>query len=115
VIEDEGLCERANAIGRIILDRCSELKEKSNFKCIGDVRGLGAMCAIELVKDGDPHQPDAELTQRLMKTANANGLILLACGTYGNVIRFLAPLTASEEIVREGMDLFAKSLAEAVA
>lgn len=115
VIEEEGLCERANAIGRIILDRCNELKAKSNFKCIGDVRGLGAMCAVELVKDGDPDRPDAELTQRLMKAANANGLILLPCGTYGNVIRFLVPLTASDELVREGMDLFAKSLAEAVA
>ncbi len=115
VIEEEGLCARANAIGRIILDRCSELKEKSNFKCIGDVRGIGAMCAIELVKDGNPDEPDAALTQQLLKAANANGLILLACGTYGNVIRFLAPLTASDEIVREGMDLFAKSLSEAVA
>ncbi len=115
VIEEEGLCERANAIGRIILERCAELKDKSNFKCIGDVRGIGAMCAIELVKDGNPHEPDAALTQRLTKAANANGLILLACGTYGNVIRFLVPLTASDELVREGMDLFAKSLAEAAA
>ncbi len=115
VIEEEGLCARANAIGRIILDRCTELKEKSNFKCIGDVRGIGAMCAIELVKDGNPDEPDAALTQRLMKAANANGLILLSCGTYGNVIRFLVPLTASDELVREGMDLFAKSLSEAVA
>ncbi len=115
VIEDERLCERANAIGRIILDRCNALKQQSNFKCIGDVRGVGAMCAVEFVKDGNADDPDPQLTQRVMKAANANGLILLPCGTYGNVIRFLVPLTASDEIVREGMDLFAKSLAEAVA
>ncbi len=113
-IEDEKLCDRANAIGKIILDRCNALKENSNLNCVGDVRGLGAMCAIELVKDTVSHEPSPQLTQALMKTANENGLILLSCGTYGNVIRFLVPLTASDEIVREGMDIFEASLTEAV-
>jgi 4-aminobutyrate aminotransferase len=113
VIEEEKLCDRANAIGKIILDRCNKVKS-SNLNCVGDVRGLGAMCAIELVKDKASAEPAPQLTQALMKAANENGLILLSCGTYGNVIRFLVPLTASDAIVREGMDIFEASLTEAV-
>lgn len=115
IIEDEKLCERANAIGTIIMDRCRELQTRSNLNCIGDVRGLGAMCAMELVKDRESHEPAPQLTSDLMKCATARGLILLSCGTYGNVIRFLAPLTASDAIVREGMDVLEASLTEAVA
>jgi 4-aminobutyrate aminotransferase len=114
IIQDENLCARANAIGKIMMDRCNELKARSNLNCVGDVRGLGAMCAIELVKDEKSHEPAPQLTQALMKAANARGLILLSCGTYGNVIRFLSPLTASDDLVREGMDIFEASLSEAV-
>jgi 4-aminobutyrate aminotransferase len=113
VIGDEKLCDRSNAIGKIILDRCNKIKS-SNLNCVGDVRGLGAMCAIELVKDAASAEPAPQLTQALMKVANENGLILLSCGTYGNVIRFLVPLTASDALVREGMDIFEASLTEAV-
>ena len=113
-IEEERLCDRANAIGKLILDRCHQIKARSNLNCVGDVRGLGAMCAIELVKDTASAEPAPHLTQALMKVANENGLILLSCGTYGNVIRFLAPLTASDQIVRDGMDIFETSLTEAV-
>ena len=114
VIEEEDLCERANAIGKIILDRCNKLQNRSNLNCVGDVRGLGAMCAIELVKDRKSGEPAPQLTQALMKIANEKGLILLSCGTYGNVIRFLVPLTASDALVRDGMDIFEASLTEAV-
>ncbi len=114
IIEDEKLCDRAVAIGTIMMDRCRELAGRSNLNCIGDVRGLGAMCAVELVKDQTTHEPAPQLTQALLKAANARGLILLSCGTYGNVIRFLSPLTASDEIVREGMDVFEAALTEAV-
>ena len=113
-IEEENLCDRANSIGKIILDRCHEIKSRSNLNCVGDVRGLGAMCAIELVKDTASGEPAPQLTQTLMKIANENGLILLSCGTYGNVIRFLVPLTASDQLVRDGMDIFEASLTEAV-
>jgi 4-aminobutyrate aminotransferase len=113
-IEEERLCDRANAIGKIILDRCHQIKARSNLNCVGDVRGLGAMCAIELVKDTASAEPAPQLTQALMKVASENGLILLSCGTYGNVIRFLVPLTASDQIVRDGMDIFETSLTEAV-
>jgi 4-aminobutyrate aminotransferase len=114
VIKDEKLCDRANAIGKIIMDRCDDLKNLSNLNCIGDVRGLGAMCAIELVKDATSGEPSPQLTAALLKAASDRGLILLSCGTYGNVIRFLVPLTASDALVREGMDIFAASLTEAV-
>ena len=113
-IDEENLCERANAIGKIILDRCNRIKNSSNLNCVGDVRGIGAMCAIELVKDVASGEAAPQLTQTLMKVANDNGLILLSCGTYGNVIRFLVPLTASDQIVRDGMDIFETSLTEAV-
>jgi 4-aminobutyrate aminotransferase len=112
-IDEEKLCDRANAIGKIILDRCNKIKS-SNLNCVGDVRGLGAMCAIELVKDAASAEPAPQLTQALMNVANENGLILLSCGTYGNVIRFLVPLTASDALVRDGMDIFEASLTEAV-
>ncbi len=114
IIEDEKLCDRANVIGKIIMDRCSALQTNSNLNCIGDVRGLGAMCAVELVKDSTSHEPAPALTAQLLKSAAERGLILLSCGTYGNVIRFLVPLTASDDLVREGMDLFAASLTDAV-
>ncbi|AGK58256.1 4-aminobutyrate aminotransferase [Hyphomicrobium denitrificans 1NES1] len=115
VIEAEKLCDRANAIGKIIMDRCTSFQDNSNLNCIGDVRGLGAMCAVELVKDKASGEPAPELTGALLKAANERGLILLSCGTYGNVIRFLVPLTASDELVREGMDVFEAALTDAVA
>ena len=73
------------------------------------------MCAIELVKEVASGDPAPQLTQALMKVANKNGLILLSCETYGNVIRFLVPLTASDALIRDGMDIFEASLTEAVA
>lgn len=114
VIEEEKLCARSQAIGNIITRRLGQLKERSNLNCIGDIRGLGAMCALELVKDAASGEPDAGLTSALLKTASDKGLILLSCGTYANVIRFLVPLTASDALVEEGMDIFGDSLVEAV-
>jgi 4-aminobutyrate aminotransferase/(S)-3-amino-2-methylpropionate transaminase len=85
---------------------------QKSLPAIGEVRGLGAMVAMELVKNGDAHQPDADLTKALVKHAASKGLVLLSCGIYGNVIRFLAPLTASDEIVREGLGIVLESLHE---
>jgi len=76
------------------------------------VRGLGAMIALELVKDGDARQPDPDLTKALVQNAAANGLLILSCGTRANVIRFLVPLTASDALVTEGMDILERSLLE---
>lgn len=114
VIKDENLTSRANRIGEFITSRLKDLQQNSNLNCFGDIRGLGAMCALELVKDETTNEPNPALTAALLKAANARGLILLSCGTYGNVIRFLVPLTASDALVNEGMDIFAESLVDAV-
>jgi len=72
---------------------------------------LGAMVAIELCKGGDAHQPDADLAKALAAEATRRGLILLTCGTYGNVVRILVPLTASDAIADEGLSIIEASLA----
>jgi len=111
VIEKEHLCVRANTLGAMLRQRLDGLRS-GGLKCIGDVRGLGAMIAMELVKNGDSQQPDADLTKALVQRAAANGLLILSCGTRANVIRFLAPLTASEAIIQEGLDILERSLIE---
>jgi 4-aminobutyrate aminotransferase/(S)-3-amino-2-methylpropionate transaminase len=82
------------------------------FPCVGEVRALGAMVAVELVKNGRADAPDAELTRALVQAAGRLGLILLSCGVYGNVIRFLAPLTIPEALMKEGFRLFEQALDE---
>jgi 4-aminobutyrate aminotransferase/(S)-3-amino-2-methylpropionate transaminase len=72
------------------------------------------MVAMELVKDRNPQAPDAALAKALVQRAGQNGLILLSCGIYSNVIRFLVPLTASDAIVNEGMDIMERCLRELV-
>ena len=77
---------------------------------VGDVRGRGAMIAVELVRPGSA-EPDAELTRRLAAAAHAAGVVVLTCGTYGNVLRFLPPLTISDDLLHEGLDVLAEALA----
>jgi 4-aminobutyrate aminotransferase/(S)-3-amino-2-methylpropionate transaminase len=113
VIEEEQLCGRAEHIGQLLVSRLRAAQ--AELPAIGEVRGLGAMVAMELVKNGDPHAPDAELTKELVKRAGAKGLVLLSCGLYGNVIRFLVPLTASDAIVSEGLDIVVETLRELTA
>jgi 4-aminobutyrate aminotransferase/(S)-3-amino-2-methylpropionate transaminase len=110
VIEQEGLCARAVAIGETMVGTLRELARE--IPAIGEVRNLGAMVAMELVKDRDPHAPDADLTKALTKRAAEKGLVLLSCGLYGNVIRFLVPLTVSDAVLREGLGIVTESLRE---
>ncbi len=110
VIEQEKLCARAEAMGTQMVQALRAAQ--AELTAIGEVRNLGAMVAIELVRNGDPHQPDADLTKSLVRHAAGKGLVLLSCGLYGNVIRFLAPLTASREIVDEGIAIAIESLRE---
>jgi len=109
-IEQENLCARAAAIGELMAGALRELARE--IPAIGEVRNLGAMVAMELVKNRDPHAPDADLTKALTRRAAEKGLVLLSCGIYGNVIRFLVPLTASDAIVREGLGIVAGALRE---
>ncbi|MGA6974632.1 MAG: aminotransferase class III-fold pyridoxal phosphate-dependent enzyme, partial [Candidatus Binatus sp.] len=85
---------------------------RDQFPIIGDVRGLGAMLAIELVRDRDSKEPAPELASRLAVRASEHGLILLTAGIYSNVIRILAPLTASPELTDEGLTILERTLAE---
>jgi 4-aminobutyrate aminotransferase / (S)-3-amino-2-methylpropionate transaminase / 5-aminovalerate transaminase len=110
VIEADNLCARALAIGETLTSALRELQRE--IPAIGEVRGLGAMVAMELVRNRDPHAPDVDLTKALVKRAAEKGLVILSCGLYGNVIRFLVPLTASDAIVREGLGIVAESLRE---
>lgn len=108
VFEEENLLARSRTVGEILTARLSALA--ADDKRIGDVRGLGAMVACELfTADG---APDAELTGRIVAAARDKGLILLSCGQYGNVIRILVPLTATDVELNAGMDIIAECFAE---
>ena len=110
VIREEQLLNRAAHIGNFMTSRLKGLQVR--FPSIGEVRGLGAMVAIELVKNGNAAAPDADLTRSLVQAASRKGLILLSCGVYANVIRFLAPLTISDALLKEGFHLFEQTLQE---
>ncbi|KAA0115921.1 4-aminobutyrate--2-oxoglutarate transaminase [Mycolicibacterium sp. P9-22] len=106
-IEADGLVERARQIETLMKDRLHQLQADDDR--IGDVRGRGAMIAVELVKPGGL-EPDAELTKALCAAAHSQGVIVLSCGTYGNVLRFLPPLAISDELLNEGLDVLAAAL-----
>ena len=106
VIAEERLVERADEIGQRFMDHLSRLQQQFPDQ-VGDIRNRGAMIAMELVKGGDANQPDAALTKSLVVAAADKGLILLSCGTRGNVIRFLPPLTIPMGLVDEGMAIIA--------
>ncbi len=107
VIEQEKLVERSQILGELIV---GHLKQMSEMSCMGEVRQLGAMVALELIKDNDPMQADADLAKALVQAAAKAGLILLSCGTRGNIIRFLAPLTISDDLLAEGMTILSGCL-----
>ena len=110
VFEHDGVIERAQQIGVILQGRLIALQK--NDPRIGDVRGHGAMIAAEFV-DPDTQAPDAALTAAVAKAAIAQGVIVLTCGTYGNVIRFLPPLSIGDDLLNEGIDIVAAALAAA--
>ncbi|MDH3614490.1 MAG: 4-aminobutyrate--2-oxoglutarate transaminase [Gammaproteobacteria bacterium] len=103
VIEQESLCDKAQAIGKQIGAWASELQAANNV--IGHIRTTGAMCAIELVSNGDADSPDPELTKAIVAEALTEGVLLLTCGVRGNVIRFLPPLTIEPELLAEALDV----------
>jgi 4-aminobutyrate aminotransferase/(S)-3-amino-2-methylpropionate transaminase len=108
VFDKEQLLDRAKKMGAYMVTQLKGMA--SRHRCIGDVRGLGAMVAIELFEDGDVSRPAAELTKRIVADARDKGLILLSCGSYGNVIRILVPLTASDVLVDEGLAIIDAAL-----
>ncbi len=110
VYETEDLAGRARDVGEILQTRLRAMQEQDPR--IGDVRGRGAMVAAEFV-DPATGAPDAALTSAVAKACLAEGVIVLTCGTYGNVIRFLPPLAIGDELLNEGLDVLASVLATA--
>jgi len=110
VFEEERLLERSRAIGQRLMQALGQLQRL--HRVIGDVRGLGAMVAMELFEGGDPHRPAAELTGRILVRAREKGLILLSCGSYGNVLRILVPLTVPDAQLERGLGIIGECLAE---
>ena len=113
VIEKEALCDRANAVGEVLKAGLASLQAEYPDR-IGDIRGKGAMVAMELIKNGDSSQPDPELTKALSGKAAESGLIIISCGVRSNVIRILTPLTIPMDQLEEGLEILAKSFRDCV-
>ncbi|MGB8000661.1 MAG: 4-aminobutyrate--2-oxoglutarate transaminase [Anaerobacillus sp.] len=109
VIEDEGLNQRALQIGEKVRERFTYLAKE--FPFIGDVRGLGAMNAIEIVGEGKA--PDKDLAKKILAEAQHRGLLLLGAGVYGNVIRFLMPLVITDDELEEGLFIVEEAMRKA--
>ncbi|MFD7588276.1 4-aminobutyrate--2-oxoglutarate transaminase [Kitasatospora sp. NPDC059811] len=101
-MKEQDLNGKAQRIGEIMLGRLRAMQEK--FDIIGEIRGRGAMIAVELVKPGGK-EPNAEATAAIAKACHAEGLVVLTAGTYGNVLRFLPPLVIAEHLLAEGLDI----------
>jgi 4-aminobutyrate aminotransferase/(S)-3-amino-2-methylpropionate transaminase len=111
-MEAERIPAQAQRTGDRVKARFRQWAEQ--FACIGDVRGLGAMVAMEIVSDRESRTPDKAMTARILAAALERGLILLSSGTFSNTIRVLAPLTASDAIIDEGLDVMGAALEAAV-
>jgi 4-aminobutyrate aminotransferase/(S)-3-amino-2-methylpropionate transaminase len=113
VIDEEGLVERAAAIGEAMRARMEEWQDR--FREVGDVRGLGAMLAIELVHDRESQDPAPELVAAVCEEAFRNGLLLLSAGIYSNVVRVLVPLTIADGELDEALEVWERALEHVLA
>jgi len=107
-VEERNLNAVASHVGEIIRERVTVMQER--FLQIGDVRGLGAMIGIELVRDRKTKEPATEETKSLLSYCHEHGLVLLSCGKYNNVVRFLVPLVITDDQLHEGLDIIEKGL-----
>ena len=114
-IEKDGLLAKGLEIGEVIDKRLREMSLKNSMQNIGDVRGLGCMNAIELVKDRESLEPDGDMAAKVAQIALKKGLILVTAGPTRNVIRILVPLSADLKVIEEGLDILEASLEEAAA
>jgi 4-aminobutyrate aminotransferase-like enzyme len=90
------------------------MSREPRFTCIGNVRGLGAMLAVELVRDRASHAPAPDLARKVVNRAAELGLIILTCGHYANVLRVLVPLTVSLETADEGISILERAIEESL-
>ena len=109
-IEKDNLIQAAKHIESIMIPRLQNMAKQHQL--IGDVRGRGAMVAIEIVKPGTT-TPDPDTTTKIVKSCHAEGVLVLTAGTYGNVLRFLPPLVINDELLNEGLDVLEKAIASA--
>jgi 4-aminobutyrate aminotransferase/4-aminobutyrate aminotransferase/(S)-3-amino-2-methylpropionate transaminase len=110
VMEEEQLPARSMELGEKLRARFNAMKEKVSF--ITEVRGLGAMTGVEFCYDNDPHKPAAEIANTLKSECAKRGLLILNCGIYGNVLRVMVPLTISDAILDEGLQIIETILVE---
>jgi 4-aminobutyrate aminotransferase/(S)-3-amino-2-methylpropionate transaminase len=108
-IQKEGLLAKAERVGEVLRARLDDLAER--FPLIGDVRGRGAMQAIELVEDREAKTPAKHAASELIEACYREGVLILKAGTFDNVIRFLPPLTIEEGLLVEGLDVLEKAMA----
>lgn len=113
VMEEEKLLARADAVGDAIKGRLAKIAERNDAVPITAIRGRGAMIGFDIVKSNGAYEPDADATKRVTTIALENGLILLSCGVYGNVVRILVPLTVSDAVLAEGLDALEAALVAA--
>jgi len=110
VIAEEQLLDRARVLGERVVAQLLEFSARRDLRPIGHVRALGAMIAFDLLLAHDGDEVDPAATQAVVKRAHALGLIVLSCGSYGEAIRLLFPLTISDAVLREGMGLLEQAL-----
>lgn len=110
VFEEEHLLDRCKAVGERLVTGLKAIQKK--YPVIGEVRALGAMIAVELFENGDSHKPNAAAVAQVVAKARDKGLILLSCGTYGNVLRVLVPLTAPDEQLDKGLAIIEECFSE---
>jgi 4-aminobutyrate aminotransferase/(S)-3-amino-2-methylpropionate transaminase len=107
-MEEIDINAKGKHVGDVVRARFEKMRSKHS--CIGDVRGLGAMMAIEFVKNGDPLQPDAETCGKLMNACASRDLVVITAGTHKNVIRILSPLVITDEQLNKGLDIMEEEL-----
>ena len=110
VIAEEKLCDRATVIGTRIKDRLAVLAQRNDTLPIGAIHGPGAMIGFEIFKGRGSSEADADATRRVTAKALEEGLVLLSCGVYGNVVRILVPLTVQDEVLEEGLFMLERAL-----
>jgi 4-aminobutyrate aminotransferase/(S)-3-amino-2-methylpropionate transaminase len=103
IVETEDLLTQSKGIGEVLQIRLEQFKQE--YEIVGDVRGMGPMMAIELVKDRHTKVPATDEAMALTVFCLERGLLLLSCGVYGNVIRFLMPLVISQEQLEQGLSI----------
>ena len=110
ILFEDGLLNTAQSLGKTLLERFTSLQKAHGI--IGDVRGKGPMLALELVKDRETKEPAVDEAKKLVQLCYEKGLIILSCGTYGNVIRTLMPLVITKEELDEGLSILEESFHE---